>query len=228
MKPTLKVALWSALYFAVHSATASLRAKDAAANLVGERNRNGWFRLIYSIFALGSLGALFFAARALPDHKWYRAKGVGLVFTTTLQLLGAAMALDAVRRVRANRLLGGENALSWLDGKDEPMPPEGQTPRANELSSHRDLKGDGVFALSRNALNFAVIPIFCAWPRMTRNYATFCAVMTAYCALGSWLTERRMSARYGDDWQNYKKSGVPFLIPSFPKKRRATRRQLNV
>ena len=218
MKPPFKVALWSASYFAIHSVTASFRAKNAAANFIGTRNRDGWFRLIYSGIALGSLGALFFAARALPDKKWYHAKGFGLLATSALQLAGAALAFDAVRRVRANRLLGGENALNWLNGKDEPMPPEGQTPRADELGDKRDLKKDGAFALSRNALNFAVIPIFCAWPRMTRNYATFCAVMTAYCALGSWLTERRMSARYGADWENYKKSGVPFLIPSFPKK----------
>lgn len=218
MKPTLKVALWSACYFAIHSATASFRAKDGAARLVGAHNRDGWFRLVYSVVAVGSLVALFLGARRLPDKKWYHAKGFGLVLTTILQLLGGAMAFDAARRVRANRLLGGENALQWLGGKGEQMPPEGQTPRANELSDNRDLQRDGVFALSRNALNFAVIPIFCAWPRMTRNYATFCAVMTGYCALGSWLSERRMSARYGADWERYKKSGVPFLIPSFPKK----------
>lgn len=218
MKSAFKVALMSALYFAGHSATASLFAKDKTAQLVGERNRNGWFRLVYSGLAVSGLVALFFAARRLPDQKWYRAQGWSLVLTTTLQLIGAAMAFDAAWRVRANRLLGGENALQWLDGKDAPLPPEGQTPRAGELSNNRNLEKDGVFALSRNALNFAVIPIFCAWPRMTRNYAAFCAVMTSYCVVGSWLSERRMSARYGKDWQNYKKSGVPFLIPSLPKK----------
>ena len=218
MKSAFKVALWSALYFAGHSATAAFGTKELVAKIVGERNRDGWYRLIYSLIAIMGLLALFFAARSLPDRKWYRAKGFGLVFTTTLQMIGGVMAFDAARRVRTNRLLGGENALSFLAGENEPMPPEGQTPRADELSSHGDFKRDGVFALSRNALNFAVIPIFCAWPRMTRNYAAFCAVMTAYCALGSYLSERRMSARYGQDWQNYKKSGVPFLIPSFPKK----------
>ncbi len=218
MKSAFKIALMSALYFAGHSATASFLVKDKAAQIVGTRNRNGWFRLIYSTFALGSLVALFFAARRLPDKKWYRARGLWLILTSTLQLFGAAMAFDAARRVRTNRLLGGENALNYLAGKDEQMPPEGQSPRADELGDKRDLARDGVFALSRNALNFAVIPIFCAWPRMTRNYATFCAVMTGYCVLGSWLSERRMSARYGADWQKYKESGVPFLIPSFPKK----------
>ena len=218
MKSASKVALMSALYFAAHSATASLLAKEKAAQLVGKRNRNGWFRLVYSVLAVGGLVALFFAARRLPDKKWYRARSFALVFTSALQLAGALMAFDAVRRVRANRLLGGENASSWLSGRDEALPPEGQTPRADELSDDRNLARDGVFALSRNALNFAVIPIFCAWPRMTRNYAAFCAVMTTYCALGSLLSERRMSARYGRAWQKYKKSGVPFLIPSFPKK----------
>ena len=218
MKSALKVALWSALYFAGHSATASFRAKDEAAKFVGMRNRDGWFRLVYSLFALASLVALFGAARRLPDKKWYHAKGLGLVLTSALQLVGALMAFDAARRVRANRLLGGENALHWLAGKDEEMPPEGQSPRADELSDRRDLARDGVFALSRHALNFAVIPIFCAWPRMTRNYAAFCAVMTSYCVIGSFLSEARMKTRYGKAWENYKKSGVPFLIPSFPKK----------
>ena len=218
MKSVFKVALWSAIYFASHSATASFLVKNKTAQVVGERNRDGWFRLVYSLVATSGLLALFFAARRLPDKKWYRARGFGLVLTTTLQLIGALMAFDAARRVRTNRLLGGENALNYLAGQNEQMPPEGQTPRADELGDQRNLARDGVFALSRNALNFAVIPIFCAWPRMTRNYATFCAIMTGYCVLGSWLSEQRMSARYGEDWQNYKGSGVPFLIPSFPKK----------
>lgn len=218
MKSALKVALWSAFYFAGHSATAAFGTKELVAKLVGTRNRDGWYRLIYSIVALGGLLALFFAARGLPDKRWYRARGFCLILTSALQLVGALIAFDAVRRVRTNRLLGGENALAWLDGKDAPMPPEGQSPRADEIGDNRNLEKNGVFALSRNALNFAVIPIFCAWPRMTRNYAAFCAVMTAYCALGSWLSERRMSARYGNAWDKYKKSGVPFLIPSFPKK----------
>ena len=218
MKSALKVALWSALYFAGHSATASFAAKNVATKLVGARNRDGWFRLIYSVLALSGLVALFLAARRLPDKKWYRARGIALIFTGALQLAGALLAFDAVRRVRANRLLGGENALQWLGGQAPPLPPEGQAPRADELSDDRDLGKDGVFALSRNALNFAVIPIFCAWPRMTRNYAAFCAVMTGYCVIGSFLSEARMSARYGRAWQNYKKSGVPFLVPQLPKK----------
>ena len=218
MKSTLKVALWSALYFAVHSATASFVAKNGAAKLVGARNRDGWFRLVYSLWASGTLVALFLAARRLPDCKWYHAKKWGLATTSALQLGGGLIALDAARRVRANRLLGGENALQWLDGRDPKMPPEGQSPRADEMSDTRDLERDGVFALSRHALNFAVIPIFCAWPRMTRNYAAFCAVMTTYCVIGSVLSERRMSARYGAAWTKYKNSGVPFLIPNWPKK----------
>ena len=218
MKSVFKVALWSALYFAGHSATASFRAKDEAAKIAGTRNRDGWFRLIYSIIALGGLAGLFLAARPLPDKKWYHARGFGLVLTSALQLVGAAIAFDAVRRVRANRLLGGENALRWLRDEALVLPPEGQSPRGDELSDDRDLARDGVFALARHALNFAVIPIFCAWPRMTRNYAAFCAVMTGYCVIGSFLSEARMKARYGAAWDNYKKSGVPFLIPSFPKK----------
>lgn len=213
-----KVALWSTLYFAVHSATASQSAKNAAAKLCGERNRNGWFRLVYSLIAMGGLGALFFAARPLPDQKWYHAKGAGLFLTSAIQLVGALMAFDAVRHARANRLLGVQNALEWARGQNSQLPPEGQSPFAEELGAARDLNRDGVFALSRHALNFAVIPIFCAWPRMTRNYASFCAVLGAYCVLGSWLSERRMNARYGQSWTRYKNSGVPFFFPRFPKK----------
>lgn len=217
-RSALKVALWSALYFAVHSLTASQSAKDAVAKVCGERQRNGWFRLAYSLVAMVGLIALFFAARPLPDKIWYRAKGFGLFFTSALQLIGALMAFDAVRHARANRLLGIQNALRWASGQKLQLPPEGQAPFADELSASRDLRRDGVFALSRHALNFAVIPIFCAWPRMTRNYASFCAVLCAYCVIGSWLSERRMNARYGRAWAKYKNSGVPFLFPRFPKK----------
>ena len=218
MKSALKIALLSAVYFAFHSITASFRAKESAAKIVGERNRDGWFRLVYSVVAASGLVALFFAGRALPDQKWYRVKGLALVATSILQLLSVLMIVDATKRVRGARLFGFENAERWLNNKSLQLPPESQTPRADELSHNRDLERDGVFAMSRNAFNFAVIPFFCAWPRMTRNYATFCAIMTAYCVLGSYLGELRMKARYGDSWEDYKKSGVPFMIPSFPKK----------
>ena len=218
MKSALKVALWSALYFALHSAAATFRAKDAATQIVGKRNRDGLFRIVYSAISSAGLVALFLAARPLPDKRLYVVRGWNLLLTVPLQLVGLAMVFDATKRVRAARLFGVENAGAWLEGRDPEPAPESQTPPAAELSHERDLAHDGVFALTRNAFNFAVVPLFCAWPRMTRNYATFCALMTGYCVLGSWLGERRMSARYGAAWDKYKGSGVPFFLPSFPKK----------
>ena len=224
MKSVVKIAVASALYFASHSALASFKSKDLATRATGQRNRDGLYRLFYSAISSAGLVALFFYGRALPDRRLYTVKGWNLLLTIPLQLLGLAMVFDATRKVRAARLFGVENAVKWREGDDPEAAPESQTPPAAELSKNRDLARDGVFALTRNAFNFAVVPLFCAWPRMTANYASFCALMTAYCVLGSWLGERRMSARYGVAWDEYKAGGTPFFLPSFPKKEAASDR----
>ena len=221
MKSAVKIAIASALYFAGHSALASFKAKDLATEIAGERNRDGLYRLSYSAISSAGLVALFLYGRALPDRRLYVVRGWNLLLTVPLQLLGLAMIFDATRKVRAARLFGFENAGKWRAGDDPEPAPESQTPPAAELSKNRDLARDGVFALTRNAFNFAVVPLFCAWPRMTTNYASFCTAMTAYCVLGSWLGERRMSARYGDAWDAYKASGTPFFLPGLPKKEAA-------
>ena len=213
-----KVALWSALYFAFHSALSSFGAKNAAARLVGKRNNDGFYRLCFSTVSMIGLLWLFFAARRLPDRKIYHAKGWGLL--ASLAVFGAACAaiFTVVKRVRALRLFGAENALRFLSGAKLEAAPEGQLPPADEISCPPSWERDGALALSRHALNFWIVPAFWAWPRMTRNYAAFCAVMTLYCVVGSWLSERRQRARYGKSWQRYEKSGVPFFLPKLPQK----------
>ena len=213
-----KVALWSASYFAFHSAISTFGAKNLAARLVGRRRSDGYYRLFYSTISVIGLLWLFFAARRLPDRRIYHAKGWG--FVASLAIFGAACAaiFDVGKRVRLLRLFGGENLRDYWAGKPVEAAPEGQLPPADEISFPPSFKRDGALALSRHALNFWVVPAFWAWPRMTANYATFCAVMTVYCAIGSWFSELRQRARYGQDWERYEKSGVPFWAPRPRKK----------
>jgi len=218
MKSALKVAAWSALYFAVHSALSTFGVKNASARLVGQRNSDGFYRLFYSTVAMFGLLWLFLAARRLPDRKIYHAKGAELLATLAIQGCAALMIYGVVKRVRALRLLGAENAFGYFAGKNIEAAPDGQIPPAGEIELPPTFARDGALALSRHALNFWVLPLFWAWPRMTRNYAVFCGVTTLYCVLGSFFSELRQRARYGKSWERYQNSGVPFFLPQLPRK----------
>ena len=47
---------------------------------------------------------------------------------------------------------------------------------------------------------------------MTRNLAVFSALATAYFWLGSIHEEQRLRAAYGEPYERYVRSGVPFFF----------------
>jgi len=70
-----RLAAATALFLGVHSLLASRLAKEAAARLLGERHRNGFYRLSYQVLAILSFGALGLHAARLPDRTLYQARG---------------------------------------------------------------------------------------------------------------------------------------------------------
>lgn len=214
----VSVAAASALYFALHSLLASFAAKRTFERWAGKRTRNGWYRALYCLSSSVGLAALYRFARARPSYEFYHARGTSRLVLMAVQMLGLALAFDSARRMRVLRLLGAQNLEKWAQGEEGEPEPEAQGPPPEVLAATArgqapTLERAGAFAMSRNALNFAVLPLFWAYPRLNSNYAAFCSVMTLYCILGSWLTERRLHACYGKQWEQYKSSGVPFFLP---------------
>ncbi|MCA1686797.1 MAG: hypothetical protein LC745_12680, partial [Planctomycetia bacterium] len=95
-----------------------------------------------------------------------------------------------------------------------PGMPDGQgpAPRANGT-----MRATGPFALGRQALNFALLPLIWLWPRMTTKLLAFNLVATAYLVLGSVHSERHLVETYGRAYRSYQQH-VPFFIPGLPRR----------
>ena len=63
-------------------------------------------------------------------------------------------------------------------------------------------------------MNFAPVPIFWLWPRMTTGLLAFNTAATVYLVIGSLHEEARLQEAFGNDYAAYQESGVPFYLPA--------------
>jgi methanethiol S-methyltransferase len=208
----LRVLLATTVFGVVHSLLASRQAKVAAARLLGQRVRNGWYRLFYlgqSVVTLAALAAYLWrlpAGRVLYHVRrpwaWllHLGQGAGLVYAT---ISAACVGLPGI--------LGLRPAAAYLRGEPfVPAEPEAQGP---PLGPDGRLAVRGPFRFSRHPLNFAPLPIFWLWPRMTEKLFVFNLACTVYLVLGSLHEEARLRAAYGPAYDSYTQSDIPFYLP---------------
>lgn len=207
----LKIAAATAVFGAVHSALASRRAKQSAARMFGERNRNGLYRVFFIGQSLVTFGMLMDFIRRQPGREIYRIEGPikGLVYAADAAAL--LHATSAAKQVGIRRILGVESFLAWLGDGPVPVEPEAQGPALDEEGQERAI---GPFAWSRHPLNFSPMVIFWLWPKMTTNMLAFNAVATVYLVFGSLHEEARLKEAFGEDYEAYRNSGVPFYVPA--------------
>ena len=219
-----RTALATAAYGLLHSALASRQAKDAAARVFGDRHRNGLYRILYNLQAVGTFAVLLVYLLRQPDRVLYRLNGPATVAARIGQAAALGYALAAAWEVGVLRITGVASTAAWVrwlaasvagDAGDAepvsvPAEPEAQGP-AGEVDG--SLRVRGPFRLSRHPLNLVPVPIFWLAPTMTVKRAVFSAVATAYLVLGSWHEEARLRRAYGDSYHRYQRSGVPFYLP---------------
>ena len=209
-----KTALATTLFGLVHSVVASAPFKRRAENLLGTRNRNGFFRLFYNLQALLTFGALLVYMWRLPNRVLYRVRGPLRWLMHAGQAASALFALWAMLHIGIFRIAGVTSFLSWLSNRgttrEVEQEPDGQGPR---LDDDGTMKATGPYQYSRHALNFAPVPILWLMPKMTANLFAFNSVMTLYAWLGSLHEEVRLRETYGQAYEDYQNSGTPFFCP---------------
>jgi hypothetical protein len=234
-----RVAAGTVAYGVVHSALASRQAKDAAARLLGRRQRNGLYRAFYNAQAVVTFAVFLRYVARLPDRELYRARG-GLALAMRLgQAAALVYAVAVARTVGLGGITGLAGLGAWLRARagvetraatgaglgaddrvaaradrehDAAVPPEPEA-QGPSLAADGRLRVAGPFRWSRHPLNFAPVPVFWLAPRMTLKRAVFGAVATAYLVLGSWHEEARLGRAYGEVYRAYRRSGVPFFVP---------------
>ena len=208
----LKVVAATAIFGVFHSTLASRQAKSAATRLVGQRARNGWYRIFYigqSVVTLAALGAYLWR---LPDRLLYHVRGRAAWLLYLGQAAGLLYAVITAYFVGLPGILGLGPAVAFLRG-DARVPPE---PEAQGPPLDRDgrLQVRGPFRQSRHPLNVAPLLVFWLWPRMTLKLFVFNLASTAYLVLGSLHEEARLRAAYGAPYEAYRRGEVPFYLPA--------------
>jgi len=206
----LKVAAATAVFGVVHSVLASRQAKRTAARVFGQRNRNGLYRVCYIGQSLATFGLLAAYIRRQPSRDLYRVEYPLALALHAIQGGALVFATSAARQVGIRRIVGIESFTQWLGEGPVEAEPEAQGPALDADAGDRIL---GPFAWSRHPLNFAPLPIFWLWPRMTTSLLAFNAATTIYLIVGSIHEEARLKEAFGEDYARYQNSGVSFYVP---------------
>ena len=206
----VKIMVATALYGAFHSALATLFAKRRASAILGERTRNGLYRVFYIAQSLGTFGLLAAYAWRQPHRELYRVRGP----LSTLMHFGQAGAMVyatwAARQVEIRRITGLGRLAAWWRGETVDPEPEAQGPALDGEGGSNPI---GPFAFSRHPLNFVPLVIFWLWPRMNTNLLAFNLVATLYLVLGSVHEEARLRKVYGARYESYLRRRVSFYVP---------------
>ena len=205
----IRVAIATAAFSVVHSLLASHAAKRAAERLVGERVARGGYRLAYNGVSIAmTLGLTAYVLR----HRgpWvYSLHGPAAALVRAGQLAALATAGRAAIEAGFADLSGFGPLWRWAAGGSLAPIPDGQGPSENapgEPTPH------GLFARSRNPLNFYVIPVLWLAPRATAGRIGLNAVFTGYCVLGSEHGNAMLRERHGEGWRGYE-GGVRLMGP---------------
>lgn len=210
-KSMLKVAAATAVFGVAHSLLASRTAKRATTRTFGERNRNGLYRVFYIGQSFVTFGMLAAYIRRQPSRELYRVEGPLAFLMHAIQAGALVYATSAAGQVGLRRITGLESFLAWLGDGPVPPEPEAQGPALDDEGQRH---AAGPFAWSRHPLNFAPLPILWLWPHMTTSLLAFNTAATIYLVIGSLHEEARLREVFGDDYDAYLNSGIPFYLPA--------------
>jgi protein-S-isoprenylcysteine O-methyltransferase Ste14 len=197
------------IWAVVHSLLATDRVKGLAAIRLGENRRNGIYRLGYNAVAVITLTGLVLYVHRLPDRPLYRIRWPWRGLTGTLRLAFLAVMASAALELGLGPFSGVSELVQYLVGQTAQREPEAQGPALHGTA----LTTGGPFRYLRHPLNACAAAVVLLTPTMTVVRLTAAGVTVTYALVGSWLEERRLIARYGALYQQYR-DAVPFFLPS--------------
>lgn len=207
MNPATRIILATIAVAFVHSALASRPAKNAAARVLGERNRNAFYRPFYIAQSTLSFGGLLAYIGRQPNRVLWHLGKRSAVLLNFCRLAALGGMVTAVRQIGLDRLTGFRGITEWCRGqKVVSREPEAQGPALDP-----GCRVSGPFRYSRHPLNFLGLPLIWLTPRLTRNRLVFNLAGTLYLVIGSWHEEHRLRQAYREKYDDYR-AGTAFFL----------------
>lgn len=188
----IPLAVSTILWGVLHSLLASIKVKELARKLMGERLYR-FYRLGYNFFAGISFLFILLLAVNTPDQRLYTAALPWSVLMVLVQLLAAAALVIGIRQTDTWDLLG----LRQL---------------AKEASPQAKLTTGGLYRHVRHPLYTAGMVFIWFIPVMTVNILVINAGLTIYTIVGALLEERKLSIEFGQAYAAYA-ADTPMFIP---------------
>jgi protein-S-isoprenylcysteine O-methyltransferase Ste14 len=189
---TFVIILASAIWGAVHSVLASLGAKAAARQALGDGVMR-WYRLLYNAFSLITFLPLLALAALLPDR---------LLYTIPAPWIYLSLAFQAVAAVALVVALLQTDLWSFL-GLSQPF---------RSTDQPGTLFTGGLYRLVRHPLYSTGLLILWLAPQMTVNRLVLIVGLTIYIVVGAMFEERKLVREFGSAYVEYK-ARTPMLIP---------------
>jgi protein-S-isoprenylcysteine O-methyltransferase Ste14 len=200
--PLLTFLAFSA-YAIIHSLLASLRAKQEANTRFGTRSEQG-YRLVYNLFSSITLIPVLVIPAIFPGETLYRLRGLWIVGSTSLQVLGALVILVGMIQTDIWHFLG----IRQLFG--------------NQSGEHVQMVTHGLYRYMRHPLYTGGLLFIWFIPWMTTSLLAYNIAATLYLYVGSIFEERRLIIEFGETYRQYQMS-VGRFFPKFSSSARKPR-----
>jgi len=191
---TIILVLCLIAFAVIHSLTASLPFKGMILRVMGSRSEK-YYMLAYSLISVLTVLPLVYLIYKYPGPILYIIPSPWRWFMVGGQLIGALIGarglLDAPHRFKIRAQLSAPN-----------------TPEAGSLNIQ------GIFRFIRDPFLLSGLIIIWLTPFMTVNLLVIYIFSTLYVYLGSLHVERRLVARFGDEYREYQER-VHRIIPHF-------------
>jgi protein-S-isoprenylcysteine O-methyltransferase Ste14 len=191
----------------LHSSLVSQRFQGWVERRAGEVLMLAFYRLVFTLIngvALSILGSIL---AVIPDRHLYSTSGALYWTLRSIQIVGLFLLVLSARGLDVLKFIGVRQALHFLLHKEA----------SEELLPFREeaLDTSGMYAVVRHPMYFSILLIMWATPVMSAIYLTLACNLTLYFWIGSYLEERRLLARFGQEYVHYQEQ-VPRLLPWRP------------
>ncbi len=192
----IRIVLCWAAFAVFHSLTVSEGYERLARRALGERTFDVYHRLLFTAYTGVAFLLLILYLKSVPDAPLFRLEGWRRLLCHGVQLGGAALLLWTPWDLK--EFVG----LRQWERRREPA----ATGRNDRLFTGK------AYGVVRHPLYLGISAILAASPVQTRNSLVSTAMVILYFYAGTFLEERRLVRKFGDEYRAYRER-VPRFLP---------------